>query len=127
MKIALIGLSVSGLLLSGCSVMHFKNGETPARGQVHEAWHHNAAYSLLEVSKPVDLKTLCAGKGWSRVTTQETFVTGLAGGVDNALTGIVVPGGIDIWDPQFIQWTCGDETGAPAADAPAIDTSAATP
>ena len=41
------------------------------------------------------------------ITTKETFVTGLAGQADNAATGLLVPGGIDVWDPQMVEYTCG--------------------
>lgn len=119
MKQIHFGLLSLGLFLSGCSVMHFKNGSAESSGKIHEAWHHNVAYSLLEVSPPIDLKTQCEGRGWTQVTTQETLITGLAGAVDEAITGLFVPGGINIWDPQFIQWTCSEGAGAPASNSPA--------
>ena len=103
----ILSIIAAAALLTGCSVMHFQNGTVEAEGRPVEKWHHNVAYSLMEVSKPVDLKELCADKKWSMITTKETFVTGLAGSADNALTGILVPGGIDIWDPQMVEYTCG--------------------
>jgi hypothetical protein len=87
-------------LLSGCSVMHFKNGDVEAEGRPIERWHHNVAYSLYELSKPVDMKALCDDKQWSMVTTKETFITGLAGSADSFIY-------VDLWDPQMVEYYCG--------------------
>lgn len=107
----LAAVATAGLVLSGCSVMHFQNGAVEPTGRMHESWHHNVAYSLLEISKPLDMKTLCADQGgkWSMITTKETFITGLAGQADEALTGALLKsaGGIDLWDPQMVEYTCG--------------------
>ncbi len=107
MKTFISSLAAASLLLCGCSVMHFQNGTVEPTSRPIEKWHHNVAYSLLEISKPIDLKAACSAGTWSMITTQETFITGLAGNADNVLTGILVPGGIDIWDPQMVEYTCG--------------------
>lgn len=101
-KLSLLALT-TGLLLSGCSVMHFKNGPVEKSGAPMEKWHHNVAYSLYELSGPLDAKTLCSQTGnWSMITTKETFVTGLAGSAVNT-----VAYGVNIWDPQMVEYTCG--------------------
>jgi hypothetical protein len=105
----LASLAAAGLILSGCSVMHFQNGAVEPSGRAIEKWHHNVAFSLMELGAPIDMKKLCpesAGK-WSMITTKETFITGLAGGVDNAVTSAFTGVGIDIWDPQMVEYTCG--------------------
>jgi hypothetical protein len=101
---SIIGAAV---LLCGCSVMHFKNGPVEPASAPVEKWHHNVALSLVEVSKPLDLQGLCDGSKWSMITTEETFITGLAGVADNIVTGLVLPGGLDIWDPQMVIYSCG--------------------
>jgi len=123
--ICLIAVLSAGLF-SGCSVMHFKNGSADNSGRVNENWHHNMLFSLLEASKPLNMKTLCPG-GWVSVTTKETFVTGLVGGIDNALTSVLLPpGGIDVWDPQAVEWVCGEGGGIRPADTTATSAPMAT-
>jgi hypothetical protein len=106
----LASFATAGLILSGCSVMHFQNGSVEPSGKTIESWHHNVAFSLLEVSKPLDMKTLCAENGgkWSMITTKETFVTGLAGSIDDIVTGALLKRtSLDLWDPQMVEYACG--------------------
>jgi len=108
-KLSLVALT-AGLLLSGCSVMHFKNGSVEKSGASMEKWHHNVAYSLYELGGPLNAASLCPEtKNWSMITTKETFITGLAGGADDAVTAGLLrgAGGINIWDPQMVEYTCG--------------------
>jgi hypothetical protein len=108
-KKLLISLATAGLLLSGCSVMHFQNGAVEPAGRPMEKWHHNVAYSLLEVSPVINIGALCDDAPWSVVTTKETLVTGLAGAIDGILTGPLTAGvGVDIWDPQMVEYSCGE-------------------
>jgi hypothetical protein len=107
-KKLLISLAAAGLLLTGCSVMHFQNGTVEPNDRPVEKWHHNVALSLLEVSPVVNIGALCDDKPWSMVTTKETFVTGLAGSVDNIVTSAFAGFGIDIWDPQAVEYSCGE-------------------
>jgi hypothetical protein len=112
MKTSLLAsCAVATLILTGCSVMHFQNGQVEPAGRLHEQWHHNVAYSLYEVSKPLDMKALCPENGgkWSMVTTKETFITGLAGQADDVITAGLLKGagGVDLWDPQMVEYTCG--------------------
>lgn len=94
MKLATLAFAA---VLCGCSVMHFQNGPVEPRDRTVDTWHHNVALSLYEISPPLNMTTLCAGKNWSMVTTKETVVTALAGMVGGA-----------IWDPQIASYTCGE-------------------
>ena len=109
---------------TGCSVMHFRNGDVKAEGPVMEKWHHNAAYSLMELSPVVDMGGLCKDKEWSMVTTKETFLTAIAGGADDAVTaGLLNGAAVDLWDPQMIEWQCGGaKSGVTVPLAPADST-----
>ncbi|HKP97333.1 MAG TPA: hypothetical protein VJ385_16420 [Fibrobacteria bacterium] len=116
--------ALAGLCFAGCSVMHFKNGDVKNEGHVQEKWHHNAAFSLMELSPVLNLSALCPEKNWSMITTKETFLTGLAGSADEAVTGALLHGaGIDLWNPQAIEWYCGGAIAGNAAS-PAPDDSA---
>ena len=89
------------LFVSGCTRIHFDNG-TPAtvatNSSTNESWHHNFALSLYESSEPVDLQQRCANKEWRSVTTEVSFVNGLAGSAVN----IVGP----IWYPKTVTVKC---------------------
>jgi hypothetical protein len=101
-------LAVAALACTGCSVIHFKNGEVPGDAKTREEWHHNLAFNLWEVSSPVDMTTRCPEGKWSLITTKVTFLNGLAGLADDALTAGIMrgAGGVDIWDPQTVAWEC---------------------
>ena len=86
------------LLLSGCTTIHFDNGDEPGGTENAGKWHHNFALDLYEASAPVNLKQECAGKQWTSVKTEVTFINGLAGGVVNTLA--------PIWYPKTTQVTC---------------------
>ncbi|KKO50401.1 hypothetical protein VT06_01915 [Arsukibacterium sp. MJ3] len=86
------------LLSSGCSTIHFKNGTDVAVNSETEKWHHNVALALFEVSEPVNLQQECADRDWSTVTTELTFLNGLASGAVN----LVAP----IWYPKTVSVSC---------------------
>lgn len=97
------------LALSGCAVMHFQNGDVESDGPATSKWHHNVLLSLVEVSPVVNLKANCDDKEWSMFTTKETFGSGFVGGLDNVATSLLTPrgfGGIDLWDPQVVEYSC---------------------
>lgn len=112
------GAILAGFLFSGCSIMHFKNGSAESGGAVQETWHHSGIYSLIEISPLIEPKKLCPDKGWSVITTKDTFLTVLVGSADNIVIGAVVPMvPIDIWDPQALEWYCA--SGGAVSPAPA--------
>lgn len=112
MKKLLLIPTLAAFFSTGCSVMHFRNGDVKSEGPLMEKWHHNAAYSLMELSPTVDMATHCKDREWSVVTTKETFLTGLAGGADDAVTaGLLKGAAVDLWNPQLIEWQCGGAKG----------------
>ncbi|MDB5105751.1 MAG: hypothetical protein JWP91_3440 [Fibrobacteres bacterium] len=124
MKNLVLAATLSGLCLTGCSVMHFKNGDVASAGHVQEKWHHNGILSLMEFSPVINMKTLCPEKSWSMITTKDTFLTVLAGSVDDVVTaGIARGASVDLWNPQAIEWFCGAEKSGSAV-APASADSA---
>lgn len=86
------------LLLSGCTTIHFDNGNEPGGTENAGKWHHNFALALYEASPPVNLEQECAGEQWTSVKTELTFVNGLASGVVNYLA--------PIWYPKTVQVSC---------------------
>ncbi len=86
------------LLLCGCTTIHFDNGDAPGGTEGAGQWHHNFGLDLYEASAPVNLEQECAGKQWTSVKTELTFINGLAGGAVNFLA--------PIWYPKTVQVTC---------------------
>lgn len=88
--------------LSACTTIHLENGNQAqfSNSAKSEKWHHNFAYGLYEHSKPVDLNKACNDKTWTKVTTELTFINGLAASVVNSLG--------PIWYPKTVTIECSD-------------------
>ena len=88
------------LPLTACTTIHFENGKQlqTKNSTSSEKWHHNFAYGLYEHSKPVDLNKECDGKNWNKVTTELSFINGLAASVVNNLG--------PIWYPKTVTIEC---------------------
>ena len=89
-------------LATGCSTMHFKNGNTPASANTQSEWHHNIASAFYELSSPVDMQSRCKEKSWSKVTTVLSPINVLAGvAVDTIVAGA------PLWSPSTVEYSCG--------------------
>lgn len=102
MKLVKLALAVTALSLSACTTIHFENGKQAVSKKTSEKWHHNFALALYEQSAPVDLNKECDGKTWTKVTTKQTALNGLAGGVANNLG--------PIWYPKTVEISCGEKS-----------------
>ena len=90
---------IFSIILSGCTTIHFdKEGEPSNYAVANEKWHHNVAYSLFEISSPVNLEQRCGEKEWVSVKTETSFINGIA-----SLAGYIIPGG---WDPKTTTVAC---------------------
>lgn len=88
------------LFLSGCTTIHFDNGDQPTEVVSKTSkWHHNVVLDLVEVSPPVDLAGKC-GENWSSVKTEQTFLNGLTA---SAVSTVLVP---FIWYPKTVTVSC---------------------
>ena len=83
---------------TGCTTIHFDNGNVSSPSTVTEKWHHNAVLALIEVSEPVNLKNECSSGDWSSVKTQLSFLNGLASSFVNQLG--------PIWYPKTVEVSC---------------------
>jgi hypothetical protein len=90
------------LSLYGCSTIHFVNGPEPAASlrTTDTRWHHTVLLQLIEVSDPVNLRQLCGGQGWARVTTERRPLNLLAGYLDTLLIDF------DLWEPWNVDYAC---------------------
>ena len=96
----LIPLIALALLATGCSTMRFHEGKGAPEVVGVEEWHHIALLGLIEASKPVPIEDRCKGNNWSDVTTERTFLNGLAGAVDGLIFRI------DLWEPWTVRYVC---------------------
>ena len=96
----LAGFGLLSVLCAGCSTIQFQNGPSTQPREISNEWHHIAAFSLMEVSDPVDLTDRCNGKAWDTVTTERTFINGLAGMIDSLIIGV------DLWEPWTVEYSC---------------------
>ena len=93
-KLPLLAIALT-LVLSGCTTMHFDNGNMAKSGATQK-WHHNFAFALYEASAPVALDNECSNKNWASVKTELTFINGLASGAVNVLGPIWYPKTVDV-------------------------------
>lgn len=83
-----LAVLVVASLLSGCHKIYYhKTGPMVANknsATVNE-WHHIGVIGLVEFSEPTDLKRYCGASGWKAIETEDSFLTGLVGGVTGGL------------------------------------------
>lgn len=70
-------------LVSGCSTIQFIQLEQDNESLTVNRWHHSTLNGMVEISKPLNIQSICANKAWATVTTEFTFY--------NALPVILVP------------------------------------
>jgi len=72
--------AVCALTSAGCATINFERGgaHVVSRPDVG-AWHQIGILGLVEFSKPVNVYRMCSGRGWQKLTTEQTFVQGLVG------------------------------------------------
>lgn len=86
-------------ILAGCSTIEFTNGNAAAsQNEAYGYWHHNVAYSLYELSEPVNLDN-CQNGEWSSLMVEKDIVAALAGSIDWVVL-------VDAWDPWTVDLTC---------------------
>jgi len=96
---ALVLSSVVMALLAGCSTIEFANtGVMSSNTEAYDYWHHNVAFSLYELSSPVNLDN-CQSGNWSSFTVEKTFISAVAGSADLFVA-------FDIWDPWIAELGC---------------------
>jgi len=91
------------LPLTGCYSVTFT--KDVGSGETVSQMHHNGIIALVEFSGPVNPSQMCGGE-WASVTTSETFITAIAGRIDDAVLSAAGVYGVDIWDPQQVEVEC---------------------
>ena len=57
----------------GCSPITFVQVDQPGEHQTHTRWHHATANGMVELSKPLDIQSICHEKAWTKITTEHTL------------------------------------------------------
>jgi len=70
-------------VLAGCSTVTFVQYEQPGEHETVNKWHHATLNGMVEISRPLDVRTVCGERAWTRITTEYTFY--------NLLASTVVP------------------------------------
>lgn len=87
------------VFLVGCTKIHFDQAGpvAPDPSASQTMWHHNMAFSLVEVSTPVDLTAKCGSNGWESVKTETSFLNGLV---------TAIPYVSWVWTPKTVTVQC---------------------
>ncbi len=59
--------------LSGCSTVTFVQYEQPGEHATINRWHHATINGMVEISRPLDVRTVCGKRAWTKITTEHTF------------------------------------------------------
>ncbi len=83
-KVRMLAACLLCLLLISCSSITFVQVEQSGEQKNHSRWHHATLNGMVEVSKPLDIRTVCHNKAWTKITTEHTAY--------NWLAEVIVPG-----------------------------------
>lgn len=64
--------------LSGCSTIQFVQHEQVAEHKTVNRWHHSTLNGMVELSAPLDIRSICGKKAWTTITTEFTPYNALA-------------------------------------------------
>ncbi|MBX2847176.1 MAG: hypothetical protein KTR16_02555 [Acidiferrobacterales bacterium] len=70
--------------LSGCSTIQFIQYEQAIETTPVKRWHHSTLNGTVEISKPLNVQSICGKRAWTSITTEFTLL--------NALPVILMPG-----------------------------------
>ncbi|WP_189398960.1 Bor/Iss family lipoprotein [Arenicella chitinivorans] len=70
-------------VLSGCSTIEFVQHEQSVESKSVNRWHHSTLNGMVEISKPLNIESICGKRAWTTVTTEFTLL--------NALPVVLVP------------------------------------
>ncbi|TMP74080.1 hypothetical protein [Pseudoalteromonas sp. S1608] len=99
-KLTVLAASLVILSTTGCTNIHFDNGEYTASETANKTkqWHHNFGLGLYEGSDAINLSQTCADGQWQSVHTYKSFVNGLAEMAVNEVG--------PVWYPKTVEVDC---------------------
>lgn len=62
-----------GLIVTGCGSITFVQYEQPGNHKTVNHWHDSTLNGMVEIRKPLDVRTICGKKAWTKITTEHTF------------------------------------------------------
>jgi hypothetical protein len=57
-------------LISGCSTIEFVQHEQNFNNSTTNRWHHSTLNGIVEISKPLNIQSICGTKAWTTITSQ---------------------------------------------------------
>ncbi|WP_449287050.1 hypothetical protein [Marinobacter sp. PE14] len=104
----LLTISVITLLVGGCTVIHFDNGERPAENaKKFTQWHHSFVFETIEGSNFIDPAESCKSSEWRSVKIEHAYSSVIATSLlwESAGASALVSG---LWMPRAINIYCID-------------------
>lgn len=90
MTLKLLTIALGAMLSSACSTITFVQYEQPGEQKSKGKWHHLALNGMVEISQPLNIKTLCGDKTWNKVTTEYTLSNWLVGALVPSIPYVVL-------------------------------------
>lgn len=66
------------LVLVSCNSITFVQYEQDGEHETVNKWHHATLNGMVEISRPLDVRSVCGDKAWTKITTEYTFYNLLA-------------------------------------------------
>ncbi|MFT5577384.1 MAG: hypothetical protein ACI9WS_000134 [Paraglaciecola psychrophila] len=64
--------------ISGCNTLTFVQNEETRPQPKSSHWHHATLNGMVEISPPLNLKEVCKGTSWNKITTEHRFYNTLS-------------------------------------------------
>lgn len=73
MNVFSAGIITAAVLSTACSSISFVQYEQPGEQKTTTRWHHMAVNGMVEISSPLDVRTICGDRAWNKITSEYTF------------------------------------------------------
>lgn len=73
MRALSIAATAAAILSTACSSISFVQYEQPGEQKVTTRWHNMAVNGMIEISSPLDIRTICGDRAWNKITSEFTF------------------------------------------------------
>ena len=91
----------TALAVSACSTMRFHNEPSQQTEiMVASQWHHTAINGMVEISRPANLRQMCAGEQWHSIKVESTWINQLIP------LGVKNPPFVSLYNPWTITAQC---------------------
>jgi len=71
-----------------CSTLTFVQNEEARAQPTSRHWHHATLNGMVEISTPLNIKQVCNGTSWNKITTEHSFYNALSELILPSVTGL---------------------------------------